>query len=274
MLAESMDERRLLSIVNDDRWALEPKVDGHRCLVVIDLEGEVRFVARSGMDLNIGPARPLVIEALALLRNSGAGFVLDGEWLGPERTLWVFDLPEAGDLINLNTPFADRRAALEAITYCNGHVRLLPSHRDVESKSALVRDVKSRNAEGVIARRIDAPYRPGRSRHLLKYKFRHDVDCVVSAVGVGGHDNIALSLWDPTNERLVEVGHCSALTGSGRTHTFEIGDVVKVTCLYVTDDNNLYQPTLPTLRDDKAPRECTIDQLELFRPDKRVVPGS
>jgi hypothetical protein len=50
-----------------------------------------------------------------------------------------------------------------------------------------------------------------------------------------------------------------------------VGDVVTVILLYSTDDNRLYQPTMPKIRLDKAPEECGWDQLDLCRTNKNTV---
>ena len=49
------------------------------------------------------------------------------------------------------------------------------------------------------------------------------------------------------------------------------GDVVEVQILYVSDDDRLYQPTRPRLRDDKTATECTWDQLEPNKTDKTLI---
>lgn len=41
--------------------------------------------------------------------------------------------------------------------------------------------------------------------------------------------------------------------------------------VYVSDDDRLIQPTLPTLRDDKRPDECTIDQMATARTNKNLL---
>lgn len=268
MLAESMTgERQLLKIVEDDQWALEQKIDGHRC-IVIAVDGKIRFQSRSGLDLALGRGRAAVEQSLAPLL--GNGFVLDGEYLPKERTLWIFDIIQGG--IVPDAPFMDRRAVLERlfeIVNFGEHVRLLPSHLITATKAELVKDIHDRGAEGVIARKLDAPYKAGRVKHLLKYKLTRTVDCVVAGVGVNGHDNLVLAMWNPDTESFVEVGHCTALNGDGKHTTFKVGDVVEVRCLYSSDDGRLVQPTFPIVR-DKDPFECEVSQLDHIRPDKTV----
>jgi hypothetical protein len=125
--------------------------------------------------------------------------------------------------------------------------------------------MKDGGFEGVIFRRLDAGYIQKRSSNLLKYKFRHDADCVVTALGTKGKANMALGLMSCGS--LVDVGECSALTGD--QHRIRVGDVVTVTYLYASSDRRLVQPTKPRLRRDKDPADCTIDQL--FYPTKTVA---
>jgi len=131
----------------------------------------------------------------------------------------------------------------------------------------LALDMRRDNYEGLIFRQLDAPYREGRSKDLIKIKFRHTVDCVVTDLRRDKKANMALGLFD--DSQLVEVAECTALAGD--KNRIRIGDVVEVTYLYASADNRLVQPTKPVIRTDKFARECTLDQL--VYPNKSVRLG-
>lgn len=254
MLAEQANNDRLLPLCHDDAWAAEQKIDGHRLVLHID-GGRIFPMSRSGRDLRVSPA---VLKAFEGFTTTTNRWVFDGEYL--DGSYWVFDLVHTPGLVQESTPFSLRRDVLEHFwdqIDWPPNVGLLPSHRDKAAKLHLALTMQHDHHEGVIFRRLDAPYVQKRSSNLLKVKFRHDVDCIVTDLGRDGKANLALSLYDGSN--LIEVAECTALAGDkGR---IAIGDVVQVTYLYASADRRLVQPTMPRIRRDKAPIECTMSQL-------------
>lgn len=270
MLAESITERQVTKYVTNDRWACEPKVDGHRCL--IRMKGErVSFTTRQGLAFEHVP--PAIRASFAAYAKQGVELIVDGELLPATGQLWLFDCMGAGSparqFVSPTDPFDTRRATLENLVAAGfgDHplIDVLPSYTNQIDKAKLILDIKARCAEGVIFRDRQAPYMEKRTDRLLKYKFRYTADCVVTAKGRDGKDNLVLGMFDE-NGRCVDVGTVSALTGDGPR--VGVGQVVEVTYLYASADRKLTQPVTPMLRVDKAPDECTIDQL--IYPDKTV----
>jgi ATP-dependent DNA ligase len=146
-------------------------------------------------------------------------------------------------------------------------VHLIPTKKSPGEKSALANIIEANGGEGLMFKRRDGAYTPGRrSSSLLKIKFRHDVDCIVIDTNLNGKSNMSLGLLD-ANNNLVEVAECTALAGDGPK--IKPGMVVTVIYLYATKDNRLYQPTKPMIRTDKKLKECTLDQLSYA--DKTVI---
>lgn len=263
MLAQPIDEHRVAQLVQNEHWACEPKVDGHRCLIHIG-GGRVEFITRTGLTMSGVPAS--VRSGFEQLASSGLDAVLDSELLPHTGMLWLFDCVRFGTVVADTDPFRARRAAVEQLAgyFDQRDVDVLPSYTAEVDKARLLLDIKARNAEGVIFRRLDAGYTQRRTERLLKYKFRYDCDCVVIERGVDGKDNLRLAVFDDC--KLVDVGTVSALTGDGPR--VQIGDVVCVTYLYASADRKLTQPVTPRIRTDKRAEECTIDQL--IYPDKTV----
>lgn len=260
MLAESIRPQELADYITDDRFAFEPKLDGHRLLVNIT-DGNVRFLNRRGESYSHSTPR-LVAGTLA---GVAGRWVLDGELV--TGVLYCFDVLVADGVAVTGEAQQTRRVLLEELLGRVGDesVRLCPSVVSPSAKLELVRFLIDRDGEGVIVKRRDAAYLPGkRTRHLLKAKFEKEADCVVVAVGTDGKDNLTLGLFD--QGQLVEVGRCTALAGDGAR--VRPGDVVTVKYLGVYDmaKPRLSQPTLPRLRTDKRPDECLLSQL---RPLKR-----
>lgn len=258
-LADSIESTKLAKYMQDPTYAFEPKMDGHRVLI-LTAGGKAKAFNRGGKEYTRG----LPVEVTVALRDLPTGsFVLDGELVGD--TFWLFDVLVVLGSDVTHCKFADRRAMLIKIherTWPGGKViRLTPSVVDPLSKLALVRTLVEQGGEGVMVKDLDGVYCPGkRTPAMLKAKFVKTADCVVIATKLDGKDNMSLGLYD-VNGRLVEVAHCTALAGDGAT--IKAGDVVEVNYLYAVDPKKprLYQPTYPKIRTDKSPIECTLQQL-------------
>ena len=206
MLATLTDRRDF-----GEGWLLERKFDGERC--VARREGAaVRLESRTGKDLT--GTYPEVQAALAAQRTDR--FLIDGELvafdgqqtsfsrlqrrLGITRAApdlveafpvvyCVFDLLEAGGKDVTGLPLLERRATLERV------IRPTPALQVSEAwyKGSERRFTEACRAgwEGLIAKRVDAPYTRGRSRDWLKLKCVLEQEFVV-----GGYTDPAGSRTD------------------------------------------------------------------------------
>ncbi|MBV9935939.1 MAG: DNA ligase, partial [Actinobacteria bacterium] len=95
----------------------------------------------------------------------------------------VFDLPwlDGEDLCGL--PYVERRARLEALALDGPAWRTPPWHDDGPE---LLRLARAHGLEGVIAKRLDSPYRPGgRSGEWIKVKITRRDEFVVGGYALG-----------------------------------------------------------------------------------------
>jgi bifunctional non-homologous end joining protein LigD len=92
--------------------------------------------------------------------------------------LMLFDVLRLYGVSLLDRPLSERRATLERLDLSGvPHVQLSPTWDNGEALWAATRD---RGLEGVVAKRRDSPYRPGRrSPDWVKVAHRHRQDCVV-----------------------------------------------------------------------------------------------
>ena len=248
----------LLRWAADDEWWFEQKLDGHRLLVTID-DGTVTFRNRQGEAKTTLPAEKQLSEVFAAF--STGQWCFDGEYIN--GTLWLFDLPYAGSQVDVHDRFDYRRTVLEAFYQQwappSDVVALLPTFRTENDKAAMAADMRASGREGVIAKKIDGIYQPGkRSASTLKAKFYNTIDVVVGETAIDGKENAELCLWH-NDPGWLKVGKCSTI---GKP-AVEAGDVIEVKYLYAVDPDapRLYQPTILQRRDDKTPPECTPDQL-------------
>ena len=167
----------------DDGWAFEVKWDGARALIAIDEHG-LRVRARGGEDITgrypeLAPLPELLAGRHALLDaelvclddQGRPSFPLLQQRLGRhaplaavvERlpvTVMVFDLLWLdGDPI-YPCPWSERRGALEATVLAEGPLRV-PAAR-IGAGGALYQAVCEQQLEGVVCKRVDAPYLPGK----------------------------------------------------------------------------------------------------------------
>ncbi len=92
----------------------------------------------------------------------------------------VFDLLFAAGESLLDVPLRQRRAALESLVAGVGNPRLMLSEGIVGSGLSLFAAVRERGLEGMVGKRLDAPYRPGeRSDSWQKVKAVQQVHCLI-----------------------------------------------------------------------------------------------
>jgi len=188
------------------QWTAEFKWDGVRAVAYVSAGG-LRLVSRNGRDMT--RAYPELAELAA--QAGERQMVLDGEivafargrpsFAGLQRrmlarepaaylvaafavTYLVFDIMYLDGQQLAGRPYADRRAILEAQGLASGHVHVPPSF---PGGGRAVRAVSiQQGLEGVVAKRLDSPYRPGRrSASWLKIKNRRVADVTVGGISPG-----------------------------------------------------------------------------------------
>jgi predicted DNA-binding WGR domain protein len=264
MLAETVAPERLESLLSDDRYVAQLKLDGDRFVVEV-VDGVVQVFNRQGV-----PKTSNVAESvLAPLRQLSEGrWVFDGEIIG--RKLWLFDLLDAGGQLAPDAAFRDRHVALttvlETLNPDQASIGLLGYAFGTAAKRELLATAQADNREGIILRDADAAYAPGRrSSGLLRVKFVREVDAHVVEIATStGKQNAALAVYDD-HGGAVAIGRVSTI-GKG---TIKVGDVVEVRFLYTVGDR-LYQPRIVRVRTDKLGAECSARQLEGTRTNKVV----
>ena len=186
----------------------EPKWDGFRSIVFRDGE-EVEIGSRKERPMT--RYFPDVVEAVR--RNFPPRAVIDGEivvagegggldfWALQQRihpaatrvallaestpaSFVAFDLLALGDSDLTGEPFADRRAALEhALADAAAPVHVTPITRDERIARAWFDRFEGAGLDGLIAKRADLPYQPGK-RVMTKIKHTRTADCVLAGYRV------------------------------------------------------------------------------------------
>lgn len=317
-----MEARTAANLPDGEGWLYEPKWDGFRCLAFRD-GGALELRSKSGQPL----ARYFPDAAAALLGLPRARFVLDGELVVPKGSGFafeelqlrlhpaasrvaklasahpaaylVFDLLAEDGVSLAERPLRERRPRLETFWAGleTGDVRLSPASRD---RAAALRwlDRLGPALDGLVAKRLDMPYRSGARDGMVKWKRLRTADCVVGGFRYGRGSRLVGSLLlglYGDDGRLHHVGFTStmpreeraALTrrlerlrrppgfdgrapgGPSRWSTERSGEweplapelVVEVRYDHVTAGRFRHGTALLRWRPDKAPWQCTFDQL-------------
>lgn len=179
--------------VSGPGWHYEVKWDGYRALASVS-GGAVAWRSRNGVDL--AGTYPELDEVAALLGDHEA--VLDGEIVALDAAgrsrfellqnhgrgaapahYMVFDLLRLDGRSLLRTPYVERRAALKELLPGDGRYVHVPetfgSDRELALEASHTFDL-----EGVVAKRADSVYQPGRrARTWIKVKNQRTQEVVV-----------------------------------------------------------------------------------------------
>lgn len=243
------------ALLADNTFYVQPKHDGKRLL--IQKQGfEITGINRRGIECGI--PEPIRSATAALPGN----FLIDGEAVG--ETFHVFDLLEADFQDWRNRPYEKRLACLLNLLgeSSQSAIKWVATIRGVESKTRVFDQLRADNAEGVVFKRIAAPYSPGRPNNggdQLKYKFVETASVIVQSVNAKRSVAIAVR----HNGRLVLAGN---VTIPPDKPVPPDGSIAEVRYLYAMPESGaLFQPVFLGVRDDIEAAECTRDQLKFRR---------
>jgi ATP-dependent DNA ligase len=314
---EPMEAQPVNELPRGPGWLLEQKYDGFRGILFRD-GAAVNLQSRRQRPL--GRYFPEIIRAA--LEWPVTRFVLDGELVIPGRPFDLLQLrlhpaPSrvaklsrdhparfvAFDLLAdaegrslLERPFGERRAKLERLFATDGAPDGFALSRATASLDTARRWLQraGRGLDGIVAKRLDLPYQPGR-RAMQKYKLWRTVDCVVGGIyrrrDTERVEYLLMGLYDAAG-RLNYVGRCGVgdqaaeverliaplIGGSGFTGEAPGGRsrwsdreraavplepllVVEVSADHIEHGHFRHGSRLIRWREDKDPRACTVDQL-------------
>ncbi len=167
-------------------WAIEPKWDGWRCSVRLSSRWR-NDVTAMFPDLGEPPGelagtRVLLDGEIVALRQDGSQdfHMLMGRRSSRARIAFMcFDALHIDGRDLIRESYALRRRALEQLRLKQGHWLTTPSLQG-DAGAGLYRFTLERGWEGIVAKRIDSPYRPAtRDGSWLKAKHAHARDLQV-----------------------------------------------------------------------------------------------
>jgi ATP-dependent DNA ligase len=289
-----------------EQWSYEPKFDGFRAIAFVDGE-QLTLQSRGGKplgryfpELSFSPGRYVIDGEIVIDGDDGQqDFGALQQRIHPaasriamlaEQTpahYVAFDLLALQDESLLELPFAQRRAALEGL---GAGVGLTPLTRDPADAAPWLLA-----GEGVVAKDVNAPYRPGQRIGMVKIKRVRTIDAVVAGYRPGKEagtvGSLILGLYDGAGELHV-VGHSSGLRAAEkralvqRLAPYETGErghgdpsrwmsekdlewialrpelVIEVTFDHASGGRIRHGTKIVRWREDKAPTDCRLEQMQ------------
>lgn len=299
-----------------ERWAYEPKYDGFRAIAYVDGD-DVYLQSRGGKPLRryfpevkFPPGRYVLDGELVIIDTDGREqFDALQNRLHPAESrvkmlaeetpalFRAFDLLAEDRRKLTSVPFVERREALEKL------IAAAPGRKKTASGSVEVTPLTTSpkktepwllGGEGVIAKDLDAIYRPGQRKGMVKVKRVRTIDCVIVGWRPGKEEgtvgSLILGLYE-NGGRLRPIGHTSGLKAKEKRELvktlkpYETGEkgsgdpsrwdadrelewyelrpelVVEVTYDHTSGGRIRHGSKIVRWRDDKDPRECRFEQL-------------
>jgi ATP-dependent DNA ligase len=319
-------------IPRGDGWRYEPKLDGFRAIVYRD-GAEVYIESRDGRPLlryfpelepalkKVLPRRCVVDGEIVLSHEGRLEFDMLQLRLHPAKSrvdrlaeetpvsFIAFDLLSLGESSLLAVPLSERRKKLEkglakaeplegVPEGGSTHILVAPQTDDPDEAANWFTELERVGHDGIIAKRADSPYSPGK-RTMVKVKHRRTADCVVGGYRLGkdgkGIGSLLLGVYDDEGN-FHYLGHTSSFSAAERRalleqlqpmrvdQTFEGGRtpggqsrwsqgkegewvsvrpdlVCEVAYDYLQGNRFRHASTFLRWRDDKKPEDCRFDQL-------------
>ena len=254
-LLNAIDEQEVNRLLNEPTVVMQPKFNGRRLL--IRKHGEtIQGINKKGLLTGL-PAT--VVQDV---RQLPGDFILDGECVG--------DVYHAFDLLAIDhedlrpQAYRQRLTALMNLLASSQHryVRYTLTAFTAKDKVRLHAELWTGKQEGVVFKRLAAPYTPGRPNTggpQLKHKFYATLSCVVARINPQRSVEVRLlgeDGWMP----------CGNVTIPANHKIPEVCQVIEARYLYAHRESNaLYQPVYLGPRHDVDTSECLLTQLK-YKP--------
>lgn len=285
MLAKITDN---LSILSNEEYIFEPKLDGYRSICIKN--SKINFYSRNNHNIT-ADFKEFNFSKNILAKNC----ILDGEIViydkkgNPSFSLMqnrkinnlpavyvVFDIlsKDGKDLTSL--PLLERKKILSRTIIENKNLQLIFYTSDGKK---LYKEMLRRGGEGVIAKQKNSQYLSSRTSYWLKIKFQKTLDCIIIGITKKKREISSLALGLIENNKLIFIGKVG--TGFNERNIKEISSKIKIlnsekingitavkpnlVCevkyFELTNEKKLRGAVFLRLREDKFPKECTLDQI-------------
>jgi DNA ligase D-like protein (predicted ligase) len=221
---EPMECKRVPRLPEGEEWLYEIKQDGYRVVSVVDGNTSVLY-SMSGLDYTA--KYPHIAAALKWLKPREA--VLDGEVVALDESgrpnfqevqnarltklaivYFIFDVLHLHGRDLLGLPLAERRRELEKLASAfREPLRLNPAFH--VPLAAMTEQVRKLRLEGIVAKRADSVYIPGKeSDSWRKHRFNQEDEFVIGGYIPGGQNFSELLIGEERDEELVYIKRLTA----------------------------------------------------------------
>jgi bifunctional non-homologous end joining protein LigD len=256
-LLNPIEEDNVQRLIKDPAWCMQEKKDGKRILV--QKQGAaIHGINKKG--LLVGLPSPIVVQA----GKFSTDVIIDGEMVGD--VLCAFDLLRLGDDSLVARPYKERLALLVELLDVSfvTVMEVVNTAFAPAQKAILYNRLKKERKEGVVLKRLDSLYTPGRPASggsQLKYKFCATLSAVVAKVNAQRSVEVRLlngEGWKSAGNVTIPPNHPVP----------QVGVVVELKYLYaMAGSGSLYQPVYLGVRTDVEAHECVVSQLKFKGED-------
>jgi bifunctional non-homologous end joining protein LigD len=254
-LLNAIEEPEAIALLSNPDYWMQEKHNGRRSLVK---KHGTEIIATNRMGLSIAILDTVLHSAQAVTRD----FTIDGELMSDN--LLAFDLLSLDGYPSTGLPYSTRLEQLHLTLKASKHgILVIPTAKTTHDKKTLYAQLRKDNKEGVVFKKYDAPYTPGKPHSggdQLKYKF-YAMCSAIAATGRTGKRSIALELFD--GHQIIQVGN---VTVPANQKIPQPGQIVEIRYLYAYPGGSLYQPILLDIRDDIEKDACNIRQIKFKTP--------
>lgn len=254
MLLNPISEPEGNALAYDPFWCAEIKHDGERRLIVIE-GGDAYGVNRTGFKVPLSAA----VRAAALAAEFRGRTILDAEDMGIDGVI-VFDVLAFDGQDTTSLPLSSRLGYRDCARARLPGLRYAVTARATADKLRLLEQARVTTQEGVVWKRMDAPYstgRPNSGGSALKQKFWEDATFRVASQHPTKR-SVALEVQD-ANGNWIGVGN---VTIPPNKPVPVVGALVDCQFLYAHRDGSIYQPIYLRERTDLSDADCRMDRLK------------
>lgn len=244
------------TMLSDPAWGAQQKANGERRTVVV-LGDQVKGINKLGLYVNIPETW------LTQFRDFG-DCKMDGEQVGAK--FFAFDLLAVDGCDISQMPFDNRIEQLSNLLAGNQKsapsIEILGLARSEQAKRNLMARLEAERHEGLVFKRLDAPYIGGRDDNTRKFKFFESSTFQVLAINQ--KRSVQIGLLDEL-AAMVNMGNVNIPSG---VEIPSIGDLVEVRYLYYNPGGALEHSSYLGVRNDVLPQEAVLSQIKRLKPDE------
>lgn len=280
-------------------YIYEPKLDGIRVLCYVNSKG-IQLITRNGIDITYQfpelkfykyiKATSCVVDGEIVTYDkkgrSDFNLLQNRAVSGVPATFVAFDMLEKNGHPLIHLPLLKRKKILESTVKEGAGLELVVHSADGRK---LWKAAKKFHLEGVIAKKVDEQYYPGkRVNHWIKIKFTKELECVIigftqdkrrvsslalglyqrgklyyiGKVGTGFSEQDVADLYKKFQTVLAKESYAiNAHTAPKGIIWIKPKFVADIKYFQMTRDKRLRGPVYMHLRKDKQPHECTFSQI-------------